>query len=453
MGLGAYAQGSGLAAALFFAQAGARVLVTDMKPASVFASAVKKLKKYPSVRFVFGKHREQDFAIADLIIKNPDVPKSSPYIQIAHKHGVPVWGDWTVFLAISNAMIVGVTGSKGKSTTTVLINEMVRQQYRSHLCGNIGVSPLAIWKKIKDNDVVVAELSSWGLHGFETARISPHIAVITNLFPEHLNKYNNIGEYYRDKEIIFRYQNADDWCIANRDNAETKKRVAKTRSTIVWFSKKPFVGDGAYVKNNAIFFSQGGKRTRVCALADIRVPGAHNLENVLAAVCAAMCMGVSPRIIQKTIKEFHGVSGRMELVRKVKGVTYYNDTTATMPDAAIAALNVLAGKRVILLAGGTDKNLEYREFARAIKKHAPKLIVFKGTATEKLMRELEKINYKEAPAIVVNMKDAMAYAQREAKKGDVVLLSPGAASFGIFKNEFDRGDQFSALVRKLPSGS
>ncbi len=451
MGLGAYTQGSGLAAAVFFAQAGARVLVTDMKPASLFASAIAGLKKYPNVRFVFGKHREEDFATADLIIKNPDVPKSSPYVQIAHKYGVLVWGDWTVFLAVSNAMIVGVTGSKGKSTTTVLINEMVRQQYRSHLCGNIGVSPLAIWKEIQDDDVVVAELSSWGLHGFETARISPHIAVITNLFPEHLNKYKNIGEYYKDKEIIFRYQKTDDWCIANRDNAETKKRVARAKSTVLWFSKKPFRGNGAYVQNKNIFFAQGNKKTRVCAVADIHIPGAHNLENVLAAVCTAMCMGVSPRIIQKAIKEFQGISGRMELVQTAKGITYYNDTTATMPDAAIAALGVLAGKRVILLAGGTDKNLEYREFARAIKKHAPKLILFKGTATEKLIRELEHIRHKGAPTVVTSMKDAMACARAEAKKGDVVLLSPGAASFGIFKNEFDRGDQFSALVRKLPS--
>lgn len=449
MGLGGYAQGSGFAAALFFIKAGAKVCVTDIKPASFFASAVTKLKKYPHVRFVFGAHREQDFTEADLIIKNPDVPKSSPYLRIAREHGVPVWGDWTVFLAVTNAMIVGVTGSKGKSTTTVLINEMLRQNYRTHLCGNIGVSPLAVWQKVKDDDVVVAELSSWGLHGFETARISPHGAVITNLFPEHLNKYKNIKEYYKDKEIIFRYQERGDWCIANRDNAEIKKRVMKAKSIVWWFSKKPFRGDGAYVKNNDIFFSYRNKKTRVCAVADIHIPGAHNRENVLAAVCVAMRMGVSSRIIRSVIKKFRGISGRMELVRAVSGVTYYNDTTATMPDAAIAALRVLAGKSVILLAGGADKKLDYRPLARAIKRHAPKLVLFTGTATEKLMQEFKKIHYNKTLGVVANMKDALVCAQREAKRGDVVLLSPGAASFGIFKNEFDRGDQFSALVRKL----
>lgn len=449
MGLGSYAQGSGFAAAVFFAQAGAQVLVTDMKPASFFASAIIKFKKYPHIRFVFGKHREQDFTQADLIIKNPDVPKSSPYLRVAKEYGVPVWGDWTVFLAVSDATIVGVTGSKGKSTTTTLLNEMARQKYRTHLCGNIGVSPLAVAHKVKQGDVMVAELSSWGLQGFETARISPHVAVITNLFPEHLNKYKNIGEYYKDKEIIFRYQKSDDWCIANRDDREVKKRIAKAKATVLWFSKKPFRGDGAYVKDNTIFFSHGTKKTRICAISDILLPGAHNLENVLAATCTAMCMGVPPRAIQKTIKEFRGVPGRMELVKIVKGAAYYNDTTATMPDAAIAALDVLAGKRVILLAGGADKNLEYKDFARAIKKRAVKLILFKGTATEKLMRELEKISCKEALCVVTSMKEAMMCARREAKKGDIVLLSPGAASFGIFKNEFDRGDQFSALVRKL----
>ena len=451
MGLGGYAQGSGLAAALFFAKAGSKVLVTDMKPASFFASAITKLKKYPNVRMVFGKHREQDFIQADLIIKNPDVPKSSPYLRVAKEYGVPVWGDWTVFLAVSDAMIVGVTGSKGKSTTATLIHEMVRQQYRAHLCGNIGVSPLAIVQKINNDDVVVAELSSWGLHGFEKARISPHVAVITNLFPEHLNKYKNIGEYYKDKEIIFRYQKSDDWCIANRDNAETKKRVAQAKSTVLWFSKKPFRGDGACIKDTSIFFSQGTEKTRICAVSDIQLLGAHNLENVLAAVCTAMCMGVPARAIQKSIKEFRGVPGRMELVKTVGGVAYYNDTTATMPDAAIAALDVFAHKNVILLVGGADKKLNYRELARAIKKRAPKLVLFKGAATEKLMQELEKIKYHKILGIVTGMKDALHIAHAEAKRGDVVLLSPGAASFGIFKNEFDRGDQFCALVRKFPS--
>ena len=451
MGLGGYAQGSGFAAAAFFAKAGSTVLVTDMKPASFFASAITKLKKYPNVRMVFGKHREQDFMHADLIIKNPDVPKSSPYLRVAKEYGVPVWGDWTVFLAVSGAMIIGVTGSKGKSTTAALIYEIMRRRYRAHLCGNIGVSPLALWQKIKNDDVVVAELSSWGLHGFETARISPHIAVITNLLPEHLNKYKNIGEYYKDKEIIFRYQQSDDWCIANRDNAETKKHVEKARSTVLWFSKKPFRGDGAYVKGKDIFFSQGTKKTRICAVSDIQLPGAHNRENVLAAVCVALCMGVPQNTIQKAIKEFCGVPGRMELVRTVKGVAYYNDTTATMPEAVIAALDVLAGKRVILCAGGADKKLDYRGLARAIKQHAPKLVLFQGAATEKLIKELKKIKHNKILGVVASMKDAMRIARAEVKRGDVVLLSPGAASFGIFKNEFDRGDQFCALVRKLSS--
>ncbi|MCR4322782.1 MAG: UDP-N-acetylmuramoyl-L-alanine--D-glutamate ligase [Candidatus Azambacteria bacterium] len=449
MGLGSYAQGSGLAAALFFAKAGAKVLVTDSKPVSLFTSAIVKLKKYPTVRFVFGKHREQDFATADLIIKNPDVPKSSPFLRVAKENGVPVWGDWTVFLAVSDAMIIGVTGSKGKSTTATLIHNMVQTIYRAHLCGNIGVSPLALGEKIKDDDVVVAELSSWGLYGFEAAHISPHMAVITNLFPEHLNKYKNIGEYYKDKEIIFRYQRGDDWCIANRDNTETKKRVMKAKSTVLWFSKKPFRGDGAYVQKGAIVFAHGGKKIRICAMSDIHIPGTHNCENVLAAVCVAMCMGVPPKTIKKAISDFRGVPGRMEVVRTVKGVTYYNDTTATMPDATIAALDVLSGKHVILLAGGADKKLDYRELARAIKRHAPKLVLFSGAATEKLIQELKKIKYTKELSVVTSMKEAVHIAHSEAKKGGVVLLSPGAASFGIFKNEFDRGDQFSAHVRKL----
>lgn len=473
MGLGSYAQGSGIAAARFFARAQAKVLVTDIKPKAHFANQLNALAAYRNIQYVFGRHKDADFKNADYIIKNPDVPKSSPYLAIARRHGVPVHNDWSIFLSVKDNPLIGVTGTRGKTTTTTLLDAFLKEHYQTFLCGNMGISPLAAIEKIKPDDVVVAELSSWNLQQFPTVKKSPHIAVITNLLVDHLNKYKNISQYYRDKEYIFAYQSADDFLVVNRDNAELKKRVKRARSRVFWFSTKPFRGEGVYVKNGSIYLearlpSKLGSRAsklRICRVSDIKLKGAHNLENALAAICAAMIAHVSPAHIKKVLRTFAGVPNRLELVRAVGGVKYYNDTTATMPDATIAALRALDSRRVILLAGGTDKKLEYKEFAKEVKKYKPRLILFAGTATDKILNELGIKNYelrknhdslflihhsgmKVAPN-VQSMKDALTIARKIARRGDIVLLSPGAASFGIFKNEFDRGEQFCKIVSVL----
>lgn len=455
MGLGINKEGSGVSSALFFAHSGARVLVTDYKPRSFFTAQIKKLTPHKNIRFVFGRHNESDFKNADIIIKNPDVPKSSPYLTIARAHGIPVHNDWSVFLSLHDNPVIGVTGTRGKSTTTTLIYEMLRNAYSAKLCGNIGVSPLAIARKIKPKDILIAELSSWNLQQFDVVKKSPHIAVVTNLLPDHLNKYKNIREYYRDKENIFRYQTSRDALVANKDNKEVVKRirqahrgrVKKAKAHILWFSQKPFKGDGAYVKNGKIIFSFDDKTEQICSVKDIAIPGAHNVENILAAVCVAAVAGISPKDIRTAIIHFHGVPNRLELVREIKGIQYYNDTTATSPDAVIAALRALDSKKIILLAGGTDKKLDYSLFIKEIKKYKPRLVLFAGTATDKIRKELG--NYPHILGDVRSMKEAMRLAKTHAKKGDVVLLSPGAASFGIFKNEFDRGAQFSKTVKRI----
>lgn len=470
MGLGNYEQGSGVSATLFFARAGARVLVTDLSDEKQLARQIKKLKKYNNIKFVLGGHRDKDFGNADFIIKNPSVPKGSRYLKIARINKIPIYNDWSVFLKLKNNFLVGVTGSKGKSTTTTLINELLKQKRKTHLCGNIGVSPLAILGKIKKSDILVAELSSWGLQGFEAIRKSPNISVVTNLFPEHLNKYKNLEEYYKDKDNIFRFQPAGDYVVANRDNKELRERAKKAKSRIFWFSKEPFKGNGIYVKSGKIFFSDNRKIELVCSTKDMKLPGLHNLENVLAAVCVAMIMGVERKHILKVLWNFKGIPNRLELVREVNGVKYYNDTTATTPDATIAALKTLNSKKVILLAGGADKKLDYRELAKTIPKFVKTLILFKGEASDKLLHESriknqelrgdptsQTLSHPRRSGLqklgiirdITSMKDALKIAQANTKKGDTILLSPAAASFGIFKNEFDRGEQFCEFVENI----
>jgi len=450
MGLGTYAQGSGIAAALFFAKAGARVTVTDMKPAETFATALRKLEKYKNITFALGGHREKDFTDADMIIKNPDVPMHSPYLALAEKYNIPIHNDWSIFVSLKPNMWVGVTGTRGKTTTTTLINALLKTKYATRLCGNVGVSPLALFQSIRKKDAIVSELSSWNIQQLGAVRRSPHVAVLTNLLRDHMNKYATLNEYYKDKENIFAYQTEYDLLIANRDNAEVRKRVTKAKANLFWFSRKPFIGEGAYIKNGIIYFSHQGKIVPVCEIRDIRLAGEHNQDNVLAAVCVAMALHIPPTRIKNEVRKFIGVAYRLEHIATIRGVQYYDDTTATTPDATMAALAALPAKNnMILLAGGADKKLEFRALAQALARHNPRLILFAGTATEKLMKELRKTKFKKVLGIVGSMKEAGSLAQTHAKRGDTVLLSPGAANFGIFKNEFDRGDQFRAFVGKL----
>lgn len=452
MGLGSYAQGSGIAAALFFAKAGARVTVTDMKQKETFVAAIKKLERYKNISFVFGAHREKDFTDADMIIKNPDVPMHSPYLAIAKKRNIPIHNDWSIFAAMNPHMWIGVTGTRGKTTTTTLIDAILKTTFMTRLCGNVGVSPLAIFHAMRKNDIVISELSSWNLQQLGAVRKSPHIAVLTNLLRDHMNKYKTIGEYYKDKENIFRYQGVSDILVANRDNDEVRKRVKKARAHVFWFSQKPFSGDGAYIRNGMIYFVHEKEVAVVCAVSDIHVIGEHNLGNVLAAVCVAMALGVAPARIKRVVRKFSGAAHRLEYIATIRGVRYFDDTTATTPDATIAALASLPTQNMILLAGGTDKKLEFRALAEMIARHKPRLILFAGTATDKLQKELKKVRYDKTIGIAHSMREAMGMVRAHVKKGDTVLLSPGAASFGIFKNEFDRGNQFRAFVKKLGAG-
>ena len=308
-------------------------------------------------------------------------------------------------------MLVGITGTKGKSFTAALVHEMaINAGADAVLCGNIGRSPLAVLDKIKKGTIVVAELSSWLLQEFKAARKSPRIAVVTNLMPDHLDKYGNLREYYEDKENIFRFQESGDFLVLNKDDKESKRFAEKAKAKIIWFS---------------------GKKGR-CA----------------AAIAAADVLGIPRKIIGKTLKNFKGVPHRLELVGEKRGVKYINDSAATTPEAAVFALDSLKRHegKIILIAGGTDKKLDYEKFARAARKSAKALILLPGSATDKILRE--NVGGL-APVAARGMGEAVAEAEKLAEEGDVVLLSPGAASFGLFKNEFDRGGRFRAAVKGL----
>lgn len=455
MGLGLYEEGSGISATRFLVGSGAKVTVTDLKTKEQLAEQIARLGKLKSkIKFVLGEHREKDFQSADLIIKNPGVPRTSKFLLIAVAQKIPVYTDISLFFELfDRSRIIGITGTRGKSTTTTLIHELTRTIDRGAIIGgNIKKSPLLQLKSIKRGSVAILELSSWMLESLEPIKKSPHIAVFTNIYPDHLNTYNGLADYIEAKKNIFKFQTPQDYLIINRDNKETAAAAKKSLSQRYWFSKKYFAEEnGSYVRNNFIFCRQNGHEQKICSVREVALSGEHNLENALASVAVAMIFGVKSSAIKKVLHQFQGIPDRLELLREVAGIKYYNDTTSTTPEATIAALRTLGkNKNVVLIAGGSDKGLDFSALAKEIKKYCCGLVLFDDSGTLRLEKTLGGYRNKlRGFAKTKSMSDAVGLAQSFARKGEVVLLSPACASFGLFQNEYDRGDQFRKLVNGL----
>ena len=433
MGLGIL--GRGVNVAKFLAECGAELTITDLKTEDQLAPSLKKLSKFPKIKYVLGRHDPADFSGKEMIIKAAGVSLDSPYIAEARKNNIPIEMDASLFakltaLSTSNVDIIGITGTRGKSTVTHLIYSIIKNSGRRvYLGGNIkGLATLPLLKKVKSNDIVVMELDSWQLQGFGEAKISPNVAVFTTFLPDHQNYYkNDMDRYFSDKANVYRWQKESDWFI-------TGLRVAK------------------FVKKN----DKGGREGQRIIAEKKNIPkdwkikllGEHNLANVALAAEAARKLGVKESTIKKSVEKFKGLPGRLEFIREAKGVKFYNDTTATTPEAVMAALDSLKESKgkIILIGGGADKNLEYDEYAKIVKKYIKVLILFRGLASNKIISSLGKVKF--PMEVFDNMKAAMKFAVANAKKGDIVLLSPGAASFGVFKNEFDRGEQFNKAVKR-----
>jgi UDP-N-acetylmuramoylalanine--D-glutamate ligase len=448
MGLGLH--GGGLGVAKFLAKQGAKLTITDLKTRKQLASSIKKLKNF-KIKYVLGRHDKKDFRKADMVIQNPGVSRDSEFLKEAIKNKIPIETDLTLFFRLCPSRnIIGITGTKGKSTTTGLVYKILKTYKKDTILGgNIRISPLEKLNKIKKETLVILELSSWQLEGLGRRKISPPFALVTNILRDHLNTYNGMAHYASAKALINKFQNPEDVAVFNRDNKYTRKMGKKAKARVFWYTKNKLNSDesGGFIKNNWVSFRDRGKDLKILNLKDIKLMGEHNIENVLAAVALTMAMQIPLKAVRLVIKKYKGLEGRLELVATKRGIKFYNDTTATTPDALIAALNSFKQK-VVLLAGGTDKELEFREVAKVIKKKTKALILFQGTATEKLIRELQRVGFEKELFLVKCMSEAFCEAKKILKRGDIFLLSPGAASFGIFVNEFDRGDQFNKEVRK-----
>jgi len=467
IGLGLH--GGGVGVAKFFSKIGAKVLVTDLRSKEELKESLEQLEG-KSIKYVLNQHRPEDFINTDLVIKNPAVPDKSKYLELAREHRVPIETDVGIFFELCPAPIIGITGSKGKSTVATLTAKFLAKKHSQViLAGNIRSSVLQKLNKIDKDSLVVLELSSWQLAGLRTHRQSPHYSVITNILPDHLNRYKSINEYIEDKKEIFRWQKSNDYLILNYDDKVVRNFAQGVKSQVFYYSQDNGITSnlergrlGAFVKGDKIFmkspveplFSQD-KKEEICSLDDIHLKGKHSIDNVLAAITVAKLYQVSNKSIRKVLNKFKGLEGRLELVRIVDGVKYINDTTATIPEACLAALASFSpGKNIILIAGGADKNLNFDQLAEIIVKRVKKIIFLEGTATSELKKALEKQmelidSQLEVIGPLNSMEQAVAEAKKDAKEQDIVLLSPAATSFGLFRHEFERGEAFNKAVALL----
>ena len=433
MGLGIL--GRGVNVAKFLAECGAELTITDLKTEEQLESSLKILTPYKNIKYVLGRHDLADFRDKDMVIKAAGVPLDSPYIAEARKNNIPIEMDASLFakltaLSTSNVDIIGITGTRGKSTVTHLIYSIIKNSGRRvYLGGNVkGLATLPLLKKVKPSDVVVMELDSWQLQGFADAKISPNIAVFTTFLPDHQNYYkNDMDRYFSDKANIYRWQKDEDCLIAG---VKTAKLIKEKEENII--KSRMIIADRKNIPKDW----------------KIKLLGEHNLANIALAAETARKLGIKESVIKKSVEKFKGLPGRLEFIKEVKGIKFYNDTTATTPEAVVAALDSLKESKgkIILIGGGADKNLEYDEYAKIVKKSVKALALFRGLASNKIISALGKVKF--PMEVFDNMKIAMKFAVANAKKGDIVLLSPGAASFGVFKNEFDRGEQFNKAVKR-----
>jgi UDP-N-acetylmuramoylalanine--D-glutamate ligase len=429
MGLGLL--GRGVGDARYLASCGAELVITDLKSREELATSVTELADFSNVTFVLGEHRLLDFQDKDFILKAAGVPFDSIYIQEAERNGIPVKMSASLFAEVAQIPVIGVTGTRGKSTVTHMLEAIYKKAEKNVLLGgNVrGVSTLSLLPEVTAESIALFELDSWQLQGFGDANASPSLAIFTTFFPDHLNYYHgDLDAYLADKANIFLYQDSTDTLVLGEQCADliTEKYGERIVSEVLVAGASQLPVEWT-----------------------LQIPGEHNRYNAGIALVAARASSIPDEVSKAALEGFGGVPGRLELVGTIDGVEIYNDTNSTTPDATVAALKSFGAqnagltetKRIILIMGGADKGLQMDSMLAEIDSLAKRVILLAGTGTDRIKSELPNAE------IYENLAMAFADAKAHADPGDVILFSPAFASFGMFSNEYDRGDKFVSLVR------
>ena len=432
---------TGVATALFCAGHNAVVTATESRAESELGDAPAKLRA-AGVILELGGHTEKTFLAQDLIVPSPGVPADDKFLLLAKSKGITVWSEIELAYRFLEGKLIGITGSNGKTTTTTLVHHiLVNGAMRAYLAGNVGTPLISEVEKMDAGSVAVAELSSFQLELIDKFR--PNIGALLNLTPDHLDRHKTMEAYAAAKARIFENQTELDAAILNADDAASAKYAPK-KPQVFWFSRQKRVAQGACLHGDEIVVMHHGKEDPVMKAAEIPLAGAHNLENVLAAVIIARLAGVDAATIAKAVKSFAGVEHRLEFVAEIRGVRFYNDSKATNVDATLKALDAFPG-RILVILGGKDKGSDYTVLQKPLRERAI-LALLIGAAADMIERQI-------AGSVAIEragtLERAVEAASMAARSGDVVLLAPACASFDQFENYEQRGRVFKQLVREL----
>lgn len=441
--------GGGIGTLQFLLAAGVeRILASDLKTREDLAPALGVLIDEPRIVYTFGAHPESDFTTTDLIIKTPGVRWDHPLLVLASSHNIPVTMDAAILVSnLDRQRTIGVTGTRGKTTTASLVAHIL--EFAGRHVVRVGISQYGVLSelpKVTPESVVVFELSSWRLSALDRIQWSPATAVVTNMYPDHLNYYGSMGAYIHDKQTLVRYQVPTDRAVLNGDNALVRQYFeTEGNGQKEWVEKRSVHGysfdEVNFTYHNTVLFPR------------LAVPlmGEHNAYNVCLALSAIHTYAMPVETILQALSGFPQLDHRLELVSEVAGVRYINDSAATSPDGAVAAVRSIPDLAV-LIAGGVDKQFDdasYVRLAEAIVRFAPYTVFLPGTGTDRLLSHLPA-EYSDHYRVADSLMHALEIARESVKGGSAIVLSPGFASFNLFKNEFDRGEQFRKLVLETP---
>jgi UDP-N-acetylmuramoylalanine--D-glutamate ligase len=432
---------TGVATALFCARHNAMVSATETRGENELGDTPSRLRE-AGVTLEFGGHTEKMFLAQDLVIPSPGVPADDTFLKLARAKGITVWSEIELAYRFLEGKLIGITGSNGKTTTATLVHHILKAgAVDAYLAGNVGTPLIGEVEKMHAGSVAVAELSSFQLELIEKFR--PDIGAMLNLTPDHLDRHKTMEAYAAAKARIFENQTELDAAILNADDAASAKYAPK-KPQVFWFSRLKTVKQGACVIGDEIVVVHHGKEDRVIKAAEIPLAGAHNLENVLAAVLMARLAGVDTATVAKAVKSFPGVEHRLEFVAEIGGVKYYNDSKATNVDATLKALDAFPG-RILIVLGGKDKGSDYTVLQKPLREKAI-LALLIGAAAEKIEKQIAgRVAIERAGTL----ERAVEAASLAARAGDVVVLAPACASFDQFRNYEERGRVFKELVKRL----
>lgn len=439
---------SGVAASQLLLGEGAKVVLydgnTSLDVENIKEQILGGSKDDGQVEVILGELPEEVMDTLVLTVMSPGVPTDLPVVNRMREKAIPIWGEIELAYTYGKGDVLAITGTNGKTTTTALLGEiMANYRESTFVVGNIGNPYTSVAADTKEDSIIVAEMSSFQLETIHT--FCPKVSAILNITPDHLNRHHTMEAYIEAKQNISMNQTAEEFCVLNYEDEVTRAFGEKTSAQVLYFSSKRILDKGIYLENGNIIYNVG-EPVKICHVEELNLLGMHNYENIMAASAMAAVYGVPMEIIRDTVKKFKGVAHRIEFVAEKNGVTYYNDSKGTNPDAAIKGIQAM-NRPTVLIGGGYDKDSSYDEWIEAFDGKVKKLVLL-GATREKIAKTAHRLGFMDT-VYADTFEEAVQICVDTAQLGDAVLLSPACASWGMFKNYEERGDKFKELVNQL----